>query len=164
MFSPTLFWDYYRANRYEICAVRLVRLTQRHANAKWEVFAHEPGSMVGTEFGGLDGGIFQVWCVARKTAESTDDAVPQQGAFARAWETADGAGAEPGGTRSRPMSRWRRAVRIATTRRMRLAVATAYSNVLKLSYLNRFAFLRGPVRLQISLRRRNFGLRRIAKY
>src|SRR5437763_2766890 len=30
MFSPTLFWDYYNANKFEIGEVRLIGMTQRH--------------------------------------------------------------------------------------------------------------------------------------
>ncbi len=164
MFSPTFFWDYYRANGYEIREVRIVRLTQRHATRPWEVFEYHPGSMLGTAFGGLDGGIFHVWCVARKTSESTGNAVPQQGTYVEAWEAAQASDHEPVAAGSPQMRPWRRALHRVTTQPQRIAVGEAYLKLLHLSYLNRFAFLRGPVRIGISLRRRNFGLRRIAKY
>jgi hypothetical protein len=40
-----------------------------------------PGSVLRVSMGGLDDGVYNIIAIATKTAESTTDAVPQQGVY-----------------------------------------------------------------------------------
>ena len=156
MFSPTLLWDFYAANGYELCEMRLVRITQRHWAAPWEVFEYVPGAMETVGFGGLDGGMFNVWSVARKSALSTTDVVPQQNSYIQIWQREEHDGARAALAARRPGIA-RRAVHRVTSVEQRTSLVRAVR-------MNRFAFLRGPVRIGVSIRRRNFGMRRIGRF
>lgn len=159
MFSPTFFWDYYSANRFELPTVHVVRYPQRHWDRPWDVYAYTPGALDHVSFGGLDGGMFMVWCVARKTADSTTGVVPEQSSFLQMWQHAEVSAVDEPARRDEPRPRaLARAIsHRVTSPRQRAALGRA-------SRLNRFAFLNGRVRLGLSLRRKDFGLRRIGRY
>jgi SAM-dependent methyltransferase len=92
MFSPTLFFDYYSANNYEICEANLFEHTKKHEVDPWMIYDYLPGCIDDMSFGGFDrGNLIGISFVARKKAESTCDAVPQQGTYLRRWrdETAE---------------------------------------------------------------------------
>lgn len=90
MFSPTLFWDFYKTNGYEINTFQVFRYTQRPSIDAWEISEYKPGCLNAVSFGGLDDGMYGIFCVATKTKDSTGDRIPQQGLYLRAW----GIGAE----------------------------------------------------------------------
>lgn len=85
MFSPTLFWDFYSTNHYEINLFQVFRYTQRPAIDPWEVSDYTPGCLNPVSFGGLDDGLYGIFCVVTKTSDSTGDKIPQQGAYIEAW-------------------------------------------------------------------------------
>lgn len=85
MFSPTLFWDYYTANGYEIETIQIFRYTPDH-QAPWEVSNYEPGCLWQVAFGGLDDALYGIICVATKTGESTCDKIPVQSDCIAHWE------------------------------------------------------------------------------
>jgi len=85
MFSPTLFWDYYAANQFEINSAMLFRYTPRHDSVPWRMMEYRPGSLDAVSFGGLDDAMYGVVLIATKTAQSTGHVSPQQGAYIKAW-------------------------------------------------------------------------------
>lgn len=76
MFSPTLFWDYYKANRFEMNQFCLIRHDPRHE--RWTVWNYEPGCLNDVSYGGLDSGMYAMHCVFTKTQASTAGVIPQQ--------------------------------------------------------------------------------------
>lgn len=79
MFSPTLFMDFYCANKFEINLAQVFRYTQRHDIDPWEASDYESGCLEAVSFGGLDDSLYGVIFLATKTIGSTGNAVPQQG-------------------------------------------------------------------------------------
>jgi SAM-dependent methyltransferase len=76
-FSPTLYYDYYSANRFEILDCQFMR-AGKQLNEKYMFHAYKPGSLRSVSLGGLDDGRYEVAFLARKRAESTWNVVPQQ--------------------------------------------------------------------------------------
>jgi SAM-dependent methyltransferase len=89
MFSPTLFWDFYRANNYKIKMFQVFTHTRRPAIDPWEVSDYEPGCLNQVSFGGLDDKMYGIFCVAMKNEDSTGDNIPQQGAYMEIWGERD---------------------------------------------------------------------------
>ncbi|MEW6264283.1 MAG: class I SAM-dependent methyltransferase [Thermodesulfobacteriota bacterium] len=100
MFSPTLFWEFYQANKFEINTTQVFRHTQRPDLDPWEVCDYLPGCLDPVSFGGLDDGMYSLICVATKQADSTGQAVPQQGKWLADWLAKGGRAA--GGLEARP--------------------------------------------------------------
>jgi hypothetical protein len=101
-FSPTLFWDYYAANRFDVNDCKLIRHTPNHDTDPWEILDYQPGCLSEASYGGLDDAMYALYFVATKTPESTSDRIPQQGAYVAVWEqargnAAAGAGQSPNG-------------------------------------------------------------------
>jgi SAM-dependent methyltransferase len=86
MFSPTLFWDFYAANGFEIETCQIYRYWPEHNTEPWEVVDYTPGSLDRLSFGGLDDGLYGVLCVATRTEQSTADRVPQQRMYTDVWK------------------------------------------------------------------------------
>ncbi len=84
MFSPTLFMDFYTANKFEVNLSQVFRYTQRHDVDPWEASDYEPGCLEPVSFGGLDDSLYGVIFMATKTIDSTGNTVPQQGSAGRA--------------------------------------------------------------------------------
>ena len=82
MFSPTLFWDYYHANNYDVkvCEVFCYR-SESIYEGKWVVSDYVPGALTRVSLGGLDDGIYGVIFIASKKEGSTCDVIPQQGLY-----------------------------------------------------------------------------------
>lgn len=90
MFSPTLFFDYYATNCYEISPCFLYQYTPRHDVDPWKVYPYEPGSIDHLSYGGFDKGLMLgVWFTATKRVQSTAGVSPVQGAY-RAMRSAMG--------------------------------------------------------------------------
>lgn len=88
MFSPTLFWDFYKANKFEINNFQVIRSTSQSLTDPWEVSNYEPGCLSGVSLGGLGEGMHAIVCVVTKTEHSTGDVIPQQGSFLHIyWKT-----------------------------------------------------------------------------
>jgi SAM-dependent methyltransferase len=81
-FSPTFYYDYYSANRFEILDCQFMR-AGKQLNEKYMFHAYKPGSLRTVSLGGLDDGRYEVAFLARKRAESTWNVVPQQFSFRR---------------------------------------------------------------------------------
>jgi SAM-dependent methyltransferase len=81
MFSPTLFFDYFTANRFAIDTLHVIRYSPDPAQ-QWDVYQYQPGKWDDLQCGGLDGNPYLIFVVATKTAQSTGDVIPQQGFYA----------------------------------------------------------------------------------
>ena len=83
MFQPTLFLDYYTANRWDIKAVKVAQYTPDQ-EAEPAFFAdYEPGLFNAVSYGGMDNKLYITICVATKTPSSRFDVVPAQGVYTR---------------------------------------------------------------------------------
>jgi SAM-dependent methyltransferase len=83
MFSPTVFWDYYTANRYEIVDCLLFEYEPK-PNADWVFYRYSPGAIDHKSYGGWGRAMLGTWCVARKQDASTAGVTPQQNLYVRA--------------------------------------------------------------------------------
>lgn len=106
MYSPTLFFDYYWANGYEIAGSYLLQ---------YDIFAHETTPTLVYEYvpGNMPRGVgydarrcWAVFFVAVKTAASRNDAIPQQGCWLKA-KSGNGAPPAPRGPITAPRGRVR---------------------------------------------------------
>jgi len=87
-FSPTLFYDYYTANKWSIETSRIVELTRRHDVDPWRVYEYSPGVLNSLSAGGFDKGyLINIFFVVTKTENSSADIVPQQSRYLPKWET-----------------------------------------------------------------------------
>ncbi len=77
MFSPTLFSDYFAANRLRMDTIYVVRYSIDN-DTLWEAYAYEPGAWRDLQIGGLDANPYVIFVVATRTAESITGAIPQQ--------------------------------------------------------------------------------------
>ena len=96
MFSPTLFWDYYKANGYDVNVCQIFRYTTDLYAGFWDVSDYIPGALTRVSLGGLDDALYGVILVATKTEHSTCDVIPQQGLYKDGrWQSkVDSAGTE----------------------------------------------------------------------
>lgn len=84
MFSPTLFWDYYYCNGFEVNTCQVGRyIGPRHDTDLWQLSRYQPGCLDQVSIGGLDNAAYMVVCVATKGPASTGTKVPQQGMYAK---------------------------------------------------------------------------------
>lgn len=83
MFSPTLFHDFYSANRWAIDDIFVVSMTPRQETEPFFYTEYEPGTFDAVSYGGLGAGMYFTVGFFTKTPESTADVVPQQGAYRR---------------------------------------------------------------------------------
>ncbi len=81
MFSPTLLWDFYETNKFDINNFQLFRHTPRHWVDPWEISDYQPGCLGRVSYGGLDDSMYGIICIATKTKDSTGHVVPQQGDY-----------------------------------------------------------------------------------
>lgn len=82
MFSPTLFSDFYKANRFEVNCVELIRCTPCF-DYRYDVYNYDfkQWSQTDIGMGRLDHGMYLVHTIATKTAESTSNAIPNQSVY-----------------------------------------------------------------------------------
>ncbi len=87
-FSPTLFFDFYAANKYTIENCLLVSFDKKGPSNPWTWKEYNPYEMEHPHAldGKLDNRIYVTFFVARKTPTATHDAIPQQGLFRTIWE------------------------------------------------------------------------------
>ncbi len=84
-FSPTLFYDYYTANGFDIEKSYITENEIDHFKPV-EVYEYRPGSLDHLSFGGFVGGkMLAIFFVARKKATSTGDRYPTQGHYQKTW-------------------------------------------------------------------------------
>lgn len=85
MFSPTLFWDYYLANQFEIDSMKFFEYNRWGNTQEWIAADYEPGCLRFISGGGLPRGVYGIIMAATKTESSTSGVVPQQHRYAKTW-------------------------------------------------------------------------------
>lgn len=90
MVSPTLFADFYEANRWSLeyeylCTYSPYWHRGRLHTGPWRVHRYTPGCLDALSFGRYGGLQTAVFAVATRTAEATGDAVPQLGQYRQRW-------------------------------------------------------------------------------
>lgn len=105
MFSPTVFYDWYSANGFEIIKSYIFEYQSDHAGKPWKIYQYHPGSIQHLSFGGWGGEdkLLGIYFVARKIRSSTCNLIPQQGAYIRTWS---GYGVTPGDSPHFPNSEY----------------------------------------------------------
>ena len=90
MFSPTLLWDYYTANQFEIVRSYLIeyRAHRAEAGGSSRIWEYKPGSIQNWCYG-WSGKNVLLWFVVRKLAHSTCSVTPQQSFYIRRWQEHD---------------------------------------------------------------------------
>lgn len=86
MFSPTLFYDYYAANRYRILKSYYFEMTGDPMVHPWKRHEYTPGCLDHRSFGGFGDKLIGTWFVAQKTPQSTYQSIPSQSYFVRRWK------------------------------------------------------------------------------
>ncbi|PKL52500.1 MAG: hypothetical protein CVV37_00945 [Nitrospira bacterium HGW-Nitrospira-1] len=89
MFSPTLFFDYFTANQFDIHSIQVTQSSPQQQTDPCFFADYEPGSFNSVSYGGLNNSIYGVICFARKTAQSTGHVIPQQGLYNKIWGQSD---------------------------------------------------------------------------
>jgi hypothetical protein len=86
-FSPTLFFDYYSANKWQINHCYLIQLGKDHAivDNPWVLFQYKPGCLDQLSNGGFDDKIYAIIFCAKKTTESTTGVIPYQNYYRKVW-------------------------------------------------------------------------------
>ena len=82
MFSPTLFYDFYTTNHWDINNIYVVSMTPQQETEPFFYTEYEPGSFDCVSYGGLNGLYFTV-SIVTKTPDSTANLIPQQGVYKR---------------------------------------------------------------------------------
>jgi len=85
MFSPTVFYDYYHANNYNILKSNIFEYSRTHERGQWTVYQYEPGVIDHLSYGGWGKKLLGIWFVAEKLPESTSETIPQQSFYTRTW-------------------------------------------------------------------------------
>lgn len=85
-FSPTFFFDYYRANGFSDVKVQVAGYGHQDAGLEpWTLIDYRPGVLDPISFGGLDNRMVTVFVLARKGDDARCDIVPQQGYYRQRW-------------------------------------------------------------------------------
>jgi len=84
-FSPTLFYDYYSANKWEIIDIFFIRQPAGlHAHIG-DVYRYKPGGLDPLRNGGLEKGMYGLFVIVKKTKDSTFNAPVQQYLYTKHW-------------------------------------------------------------------------------
>lgn len=77
MFSPTFFQDYYRANKFTVHSLNIIRHKPQPIYP-WSISKYTPEKFLPFVYGGLDNSMYAIHCIAFKNPDSTFDQIPQQ--------------------------------------------------------------------------------------
>jgi SAM-dependent methyltransferase len=83
MLQPTLMSDWLTTNQWEINSIQVARFTPNQEIEPVWFADYEPGMFETLSYGRMDNCLYSTQATATKTAESTGDFIPQQGAYAR---------------------------------------------------------------------------------
>jgi SAM-dependent methyltransferase len=81
--SPTLFYDFYTANDWEILQAQLLRHGKNPDEDLRFFMDYRPGTLDAVSFGGFDNAMYLLEFFARKKPSSSTDRVAQQGYYTR---------------------------------------------------------------------------------
>lgn len=85
MFSPTVFYDYYLLNGFEIIKSYIFEYELPYDKGEWLIYDYKPGCIDHLSTGGWGNAKIGVWFVVRKLEASSCDLVPQQGSYLKQW-------------------------------------------------------------------------------
>jgi hypothetical protein len=116
MYSPTLFYDYYRQNNWDILSFQLINLPLGNYST-WKIYEYEePGpSLENIDFKDR----WTIFFIAEKSAYSTHNNDIEQHFFKKLWQCDTGNNLETGPTTSKRVSTIRKLYRILTLRSIR---------------------------------------------
>lgn len=77
MFSPTLFWDYYHANHFDLNQFQIISHNPAQTYPV-KIYQYHSGCLNSVSYGGLDHAMYAIHCVVTKTSKSTAEIIPQQ--------------------------------------------------------------------------------------
>ena len=83
MFQPTLFLDFYTANKWEIASAQVVQFSFNQETEPCFFTDYYPGQFDSIGYGKMDAKLYSTICVATKMDQSTGSIIPQQGWYAR---------------------------------------------------------------------------------
>lgn len=83
MLQPTLFVDYYAANKWEIISTQIVQFSFNQETEPCFFTDYYPGQFDPVGYGKMDGKLYSTICVATKTDQATGTVIPQQGWYSR---------------------------------------------------------------------------------
>jgi len=89
MFSPTVFYDYYKTNQYDIIRSFIFEYEAEHDKKPWIIYDYTPGSIDFLAYGGWGDKLLGIWSVSKKVLNSSCDKIPQQSFYLRAWESSN---------------------------------------------------------------------------
>lgn len=100
MLCPNFYSDFYSANRWQIEANYLCEYFAywhggRLYSDKWRVYEYSQGCLDALSYGRYGGHQAAVFLVARKSADSTGDVVPQLGQYRLTWQEFEGRADDP---------------------------------------------------------------------
>ena len=87
MFSPTLFYDYYSANNFNILMSYIFEYGSDHSITPWYVYDYVPGAIDKLSFGGWGRKQLGICFVAQKLEETAHVIIPMQGSYRKQWES-----------------------------------------------------------------------------
>lgn len=85
MFSPTVFYDYYTANKYKILQSNIFEYQSSHTKP-WIVYNYYRGCIDHLNYGGWGNKLLGIWFVGEKMCESTCSVIPQQSQYLDSWD------------------------------------------------------------------------------
>jgi len=86
MFSPTLFYDFFTANKFQINSIQVTQSSPRQDIEPCFYTDYEPGCLNSVSYGGLNNSIYGTICIATKTEQSTGHIIPQQELYNKVWQ------------------------------------------------------------------------------
>ncbi len=123
MFSPTFFYDFYTANKWEINSLLVIMMSPRQETEPFFYTEYEPGYFGSVSYGGLTDAIYTTLCIATKKEESTGCVIPQQGLYSRQeeWQKDDPCSPETTEERASPAHKlWKQmAGKFSTARKIK---------------------------------------------
>ena len=84
MFSPTLFWDHYNTNHWQVNTSNLIAIKKDPEQDPWLIFEYTAGC-IDQGRGFYRGHLISIWFIAEKVVSSTGNIIPQQGVYVKEW-------------------------------------------------------------------------------
>ena len=110
MFCPTLFWDWYTANGWQVPAAYWYEFEpfwfrSKFASPPWRIRRYSPGALDACSYGGFGRRQVALFFVAERVAGARADVIPQQSYYQRFWSEEAGDRMDPEAQRTRARAR-----------------------------------------------------------
>jgi SAM-dependent methyltransferase len=83
MFQPTLFYDYYAANKWDLESIQVVQFSHNQETEPCYFTDYYPGQFDTIGYGKMGDKLYSIICVATRTINATSEVIPQQGWYSR---------------------------------------------------------------------------------